>query len=161
MDNSSSNSVTFFRAISKYAIVILELMTEFIKTMFEYFWRSVAFAVDADKHKFNSFCSSVPVTERAVVFSIKVKAANKMVAETGDEGHRLVRVREVQWHVLASTLWVKRCRACPLRTQVLTVQDKLQGRIEDGPVPEVRSAAGQSEAATSASISHYCAWITW
>jgi len=43
MDNSSSNSVTFFRAISKYAIVILELMTEFIKTMFEYFRRSVAF----------------------------------------------------------------------------------------------------------------------
>ena len=34
MDNSSSNSVTFFRVISKYAIVILELMTEFIKTMF-------------------------------------------------------------------------------------------------------------------------------
>jgi len=32
MDHSSSNSVTFFRAISKYAIVILEL----IKTMFEY-----------------------------------------------------------------------------------------------------------------------------
>jgi len=31
MDHSSSNSVTFFRAISKYAIVILELMTEFIK----------------------------------------------------------------------------------------------------------------------------------
>ena len=29
MDDSSSNSVTFFRAISKYAIVILELMTEF------------------------------------------------------------------------------------------------------------------------------------
>jgi len=44
MDNSSSNSVTFFRAISKYAIVILELMTEFIKTMFEYFRRSVAFS---------------------------------------------------------------------------------------------------------------------
>jgi len=36
MDNSSSNSVTFFRAVSKYAIVILEVMTEFIKTMFEY-----------------------------------------------------------------------------------------------------------------------------
>ena len=34
---------TFFRAISKYTIVILELMTEFIKTMFEYFGRSVAF----------------------------------------------------------------------------------------------------------------------
>ena len=31
MDHSSSNSVTFFRAIGKYAIVILELMTEFIK----------------------------------------------------------------------------------------------------------------------------------
>jgi len=43
MDHSSSNSVTFFRAISKYAIVIFELMTEFIKTMFEYFGRSVAF----------------------------------------------------------------------------------------------------------------------
>jgi len=43
MDNSSSNSVTFFRAISKYTIVILELMTEFIKTKFEYFGRSVAF----------------------------------------------------------------------------------------------------------------------
>jgi len=26
--------VTFFRAISKYAIEIIELMTEFIKTMF-------------------------------------------------------------------------------------------------------------------------------
>ena len=36
MDHSSSNSVTFFTAIGKYAIVILELMTEFIKTMFEY-----------------------------------------------------------------------------------------------------------------------------
>jgi len=43
MDNTSSNSVTFFRTISKYAIVILELITEFIKTMFEYFQRSVAF----------------------------------------------------------------------------------------------------------------------
>jgi len=43
MDHSSSNSVTFFRAIGKYAIVILELMTEFIKAMFEYFGRSVAF----------------------------------------------------------------------------------------------------------------------
>jgi len=32
MDHSSSNSITFFRAIGKYAIVILELMTEFIKT---------------------------------------------------------------------------------------------------------------------------------
>jgi len=40
MDHSSRNSVTFFTAISKYAIVILELMTEFIKMMFEYFWRS-------------------------------------------------------------------------------------------------------------------------
>ena len=38
-----SNSVTFFRAIGKYAIVILKLMTEFIKKMFEYFRRSVAF----------------------------------------------------------------------------------------------------------------------
>jgi len=37
MDHSSSNSVTFFRAISKYVIVIFELITEFIKTMFEYF----------------------------------------------------------------------------------------------------------------------------
>jgi len=44
MDDSSSNSVTFFRAISKYAIVILELMIEFIKMMFEYFGRSVTFA---------------------------------------------------------------------------------------------------------------------
>jgi len=43
MDHSSSNSVTFFRTIGKYAIVILELMTEFIKAMFEYFGRSVAF----------------------------------------------------------------------------------------------------------------------
>ena len=43
MDNSSSNSVTFFRAIGKYGIEILELMTEFIKTTFEYFRRSVAF----------------------------------------------------------------------------------------------------------------------
>jgi len=42
MDHSSSNSVTFFKA-SKYAIVILELMTEFIKMMFEYFRKSVAF----------------------------------------------------------------------------------------------------------------------
>jgi len=39
MDHSSSNSVT----IGKYATVILELMIEFIKTMFEYFGRSVAF----------------------------------------------------------------------------------------------------------------------
>jgi len=31
MDHSSCKSVTFFRAISKYAIVFLELMTEFIK----------------------------------------------------------------------------------------------------------------------------------
>ena len=30
MDHSSSNSVTFYRAISKYVIVILEPMTEFI-----------------------------------------------------------------------------------------------------------------------------------
>jgi len=37
MDHSSCNYVIFFRAISKYAIVILELKTEFIKTMFEYF----------------------------------------------------------------------------------------------------------------------------
>jgi len=43
MDHSSSNFVIFFRAIGKYALVILELMTEFIKTMFEYFGRSVAF----------------------------------------------------------------------------------------------------------------------
>jgi len=43
MDHSSSNSVSFFRAISKYAIVILELMTEFIKTMFKIFRRSAAF----------------------------------------------------------------------------------------------------------------------
>ena len=43
INHSSSNSVTFFRAIGKYAILILELMTEFIKTMFEYFRRSVAF----------------------------------------------------------------------------------------------------------------------
>jgi len=43
MDHSSSNSVTFFRAIDKYAIVILEHMTEFIKMMPEYFGRSVAF----------------------------------------------------------------------------------------------------------------------
>jgi len=42
MDHSSSKSVSFFRAISKYAVVILELMTEFIKPMFEYFRRSVA-----------------------------------------------------------------------------------------------------------------------
>jgi len=41
--DSSSNSVTFFRTISKYAIVILELTTEFMKTMIEYFRRSVAF----------------------------------------------------------------------------------------------------------------------
>jgi len=34
IDHSSSNSV-------KYAIVILKLMTEFIKTMFEYFGGSV------------------------------------------------------------------------------------------------------------------------
>jgi len=27
----------------KYAIIVLKLVTEFIKTMFEYFWRSVAF----------------------------------------------------------------------------------------------------------------------
>jgi len=37
MDHSSSSSVTFFRAISKYVIVILELMTQFIKTTFEHF----------------------------------------------------------------------------------------------------------------------------
>jgi len=37
MDHSSSSSVTFFRAISKYVIVILELMTEFVKTTFEHF----------------------------------------------------------------------------------------------------------------------------
>jgi len=43
MDHSSSNFVTIFRTISKYAIVIFELMTEFIKTMFEHFGRSVAF----------------------------------------------------------------------------------------------------------------------
>jgi len=43
MDHSGSNSVTFFRAISKYTIVILELNTEFIKTIFEYFGRSIAF----------------------------------------------------------------------------------------------------------------------
>jgi len=43
VDHNSSNSVTFFRAISKYAIVILELMIEFIKTMFEHFGMSVAF----------------------------------------------------------------------------------------------------------------------
>ena len=44
MDHSSGNSVTFFRAIGKYEIVILQLMTEFIKMMFEYFGRSVTFA---------------------------------------------------------------------------------------------------------------------
>jgi len=43
MDHSSCNSVTIFTAISKYAIVVLELVTEFIKTMFEHFGRSVAF----------------------------------------------------------------------------------------------------------------------
>jgi len=43
MDHSNCNSVTFFRAIGKYAIVILDLMTEFIKTRFEHFGRSVAF----------------------------------------------------------------------------------------------------------------------
>jgi len=56
MDHSGSNSVTFFRAISKYAIVILELMTEFIKTMFEYFGRSVAF-VRAVQSEVNSRAS--------------------------------------------------------------------------------------------------------
>ena len=43
MDHSSCNSVTFCRAISKYAIVVLELVIEFIRTMSERFWRSVAF----------------------------------------------------------------------------------------------------------------------
>jgi len=41
MDHRSCNSVTFFRITSKYAIVILELMTELTKTIFEHFGRSV------------------------------------------------------------------------------------------------------------------------
>jgi len=43
VSGNRTHSVTFFTAISKYATVILELMTEFIKTMSEYFRRSVAF----------------------------------------------------------------------------------------------------------------------
>ena len=43
MDHSSCNTVTIVRAISKYAIVVLVLVIEFIKTTFEHFGRCVAF----------------------------------------------------------------------------------------------------------------------
>jgi len=56
-----------------------------------------------NKYKFDNFCSRIPEIERAVAFSIKVEAANKIVAQTGDDGHRLVefgRYSDMSWREL-------------------------------------------------------------
>ena len=85
-----------------------------------------------NKHKFNYFCGSIPEIERAVAFSSKVEAANKIVAETGDDGHRLVefgKYNDMSWRALYESSDAEHVHfVCKYLLR------KTDCRIKDGPV---------------------------
>jgi len=111
-----------------------------------------------NKHKFNYFCGSIPEIERAVAFSSKIEAANKIVTETGDDGHRLVefgKYNDMSWRALYESSDAEHVHfVCKY---LLRKTDCRAGSKMDLSRSTMVSAAGQSEAATSASISHCCA----